>query len=177
MVRRDRPRHMASRALGPREGPREPAAREAAVGDRRARARPLRFTLRVPGGRGRGRRSWRRAPDVPAARVISDAGPPPSPAGPTSASVGEPSDVLRRWSLHGLNQVEFDSIALPQRPEPVTLNGRMMDEAVLLTGFGGDEAETPAFVKPLDGADVAHGSAPGVVAAPTRSASGDPRSK
>src|SRR5512134_1027255 len=65
-------------------------------------------------------------------------------------------DVLRRGALLALHDVELDALALGQALEPLGLNGRVMDEAVLLAPFGGDEAETLRVVEPLHGAGGTH---------------------
>src|SRR5947207_15679593 len=59
-------------------------------------------------------------------------------------------DVLRRGALLALDDVELDPLAFGQALEALGLDRRMMDEAVLLTVLGGDEAEALGVIEPLD---------------------------
>src|ERR1700730_7229241 len=63
-----------------------------------------------------------------------------------SAELG---DVLGRWAFLALHDVEFNALALSQRLEAVALNGGMMNEAILLSVLGGDEAKALGVVEPL----------------------------
>jgi hypothetical protein len=65
-------------------------------------------------------------------------------------------DVLGRRALLALDDVELDPLALGQSLEPLTLNRRVVDEAVLLAAFGRDEAEALGVIEPLDRAGGAH---------------------
>src|SRR5690349_15706341 len=65
-------------------------------------------------------------------------------------------DVLGRRTLLALHDVELDPLSLGQRLEPLTLNRRVVDEAVLLAAFGRDEAEALGVIEPLDRAGGAH---------------------
>src|SRR6266536_2833218 len=58
--------------------------------------------------------------------------------------------VLRRGAFLALHDVELDPLTLGQALEALTLNRRMMDEAVLLTVLGGDKAEALRIIEPLD---------------------------
>src|ERR1700680_1441863 len=63
-----------------------------------------------------------------------------------SAELG---DVLGRGALLALHDVEFNALAFSQRLEAVALNGGMMNEAILLSVLGGDEAKALGVVEPL----------------------------
>src|SRR5687768_526527 len=63
-----------------------------------------------------------------------------------SAELG---DVLGRGALLALHDVEFNALALGQRLEAVALNGGVMNEAILLSVLGGDEAKALGVVEPL----------------------------
>ncbi len=65
-------------------------------------------------------------------------------------SVGDLDDVLRRGALLAVHDVELHAIPLSERLESAPLDRREMDETVLLTLFGGDEAEALRVVEPLD---------------------------
>src|SRR5258708_7046598 len=57
-------------------------------------------------------------------------------------------DVLRRRALLALHDVELDPLTLGQALEALGLDRRMVDEAVLLTVLGRDEAEALGVVEP-----------------------------
>src|SRR3970040_2156600 len=59
------------------------------------------------------------------------------------------SHVVRRRALLALHDVELDCVAFLQGLETVPLNGRVVDEAVLLAVIAGDETEALALVEPL----------------------------
>src|SRR5688572_11321462 len=66
-------------------------------------------------------------------------------------------DVLGCWSLLALHEVELDALSLSEGFEARALNGRVMDEAVLLRlAFGRDEAEPLGVVEPLHGTGGTH---------------------
>jgi len=58
-------------------------------------------------------------------------------------------DVLSRRTLLALNDVELDAITLAQRPEAISLNGRMMYEDVLRPVVESDKTEALAVIEPL----------------------------
>src|SRR5215212_3034237 len=80
--------------------------------------------------------------------------------GSTILSAACARDVLGGRALLALHDVELDGLALGEGLEAVALNGRVMDEAVLLAVRGGDEAEALGVVEPLHGAGRTHGVAP-----------------
>src|SRR4051812_39968786 len=59
-------------------------------------------------------------------------------------------NVLCRRALLALHDVELHAVTLGQALEALCLDRRMMDEAVLLTVLGRDEAKALGVVKPLD---------------------------
>src|SRR5437016_12284600 len=66
-------------------------------------------------------------------------------------------DVLRRWTLLALDDIELNALALGQRLESVRLDRGVVNEAVLLAVLGGDEAESLRVVEPLhDTGDACH---------------------
>ena len=65
-------------------------------------------------------------------------------------------DVLRGGALLALHHIELDLLALGQRLESTGLNGRVMNEAVLLSVLSGEEPEALVVVEPLDGAFRTH---------------------
>jgi hypothetical protein len=65
-------------------------------------------------------------------------------------------DGLRRRARLALHDVELYPIAFGQALEALGLNRRMMDEAVLLTALGRDEAKALGVVEPLDRSGGAH---------------------
>src|SRR5206468_282308 len=69
-------------------------------------------------------------------------------------------DVLRGRALLALDHVELDPLALGQALEALGLDGRMVDEAVLLTALGRDETEALGVVEPFDRSGSAHCPAP-----------------
>src|SRR3990172_533369 len=70
------------------------------------------------------------------------------------------SHVLRRGAFLALHGVELHLLALSQRLEPGSLDGRVVDEAVLLAVFPGDEPEAFGVVEPLHGALRTHNLTP-----------------
>src|SRR4051794_10608577 len=81
---------------------------------------------------------------------------PVSAAAPTGRNGLKLLDVLRRGALSALHDVELHAIALGEALEALRLDGRVMDEAVLLTALGGDETEALGVVKPFHGAGRTH---------------------
>src|SRR5688572_7703901 len=75
-------------------------------------------------------------------------------------SAAQLDDVLRRRALLALHDIELNPLTLGERLEAAPLNGRMMDEAILLTILAGDEAETLRVVEPLHGAGRTHCGTP-----------------
>src|SRR5687768_13187559 len=59
-------------------------------------------------------------------------------------------DVLCRRALLALYDIELHAVTLGQALVALRLDRRMMDEAVLLTVFGRDEAKALSVVEPLD---------------------------
>src|SRR6185503_3045001 len=60
--------------------------------------------------------------------------------------------VLGRGALGALDDVEFDALAFGEGAEAAALDRRMVDEAILLTTLGRDEAEALRVIEPLHGA-------------------------
>src|ERR1041384_5959874 len=60
-------------------------------------------------------------------------------------------DVLRRGALLGLHDLELYTLTFGQRFEPVTLNRRVMHEAVLAAVFRCNETKALGVVEPLHG--------------------------
>src|SRR5690242_16873620 len=69
---------------------------------------------------------------------------------PRRSSLAELRHVFGGRALLALDDVELDTLAFGQGLEARPLNGRMMNEAVLLSVLGSDEAEPLAVVEPLD---------------------------
>src|SRR5689334_23100926 len=81
----------------------------------------------------------------------------PHPYGVTdSGSTSQLGDVFGGWTFLPLHNVELDAIALGERLEPFALNGRMVNEAVLLPVLPSDEAKTLRVVEPLHGPGGTH---------------------
>src|SRR5436305_15231878 len=66
-----------------------------------------------------------------------------------AGSAGDLDDVLGGRALVALDHVELHAVTLGQRLEAVALDGRVMDEAVLLPVIPGEETEPFAVVEPL----------------------------
>src|SRR5512141_239583 len=64
-------------------------------------------------------------------------------------STADLDDVLRRRTLLALDDVELDGLALGERLEALSLDGRVMHEAILLAVVRGDEAKALRVVEPL----------------------------
>src|SRR5262245_44357575 len=62
----------------------------------------------------------------------------------------ELDDVLSRRALLALHDVELHAVAFGEALEAFGLDRRMMDEAVLLAAFRGNEAKPLGVVEPLD---------------------------
>src|ERR1043165_3042407 len=77
-----------------------------------------------------------------------------------SADLGH---VLRGRAFLSLHNVELDLVTLGQRPEAAGLDGRMMDEAILLPALWRDEPEPLRVVEPLDRALGTHCRTPSVL--------------
>src|SRR5688500_1877901 len=77
-------------------------------------------------------------------------------------------DVLCGRALLALHHVELDTLTLAQGLEALALDGRVMDEAVLLAALGRDEAEALRVVEPLHGAGRTHGNSCGVASLDAR---------
>src|SRR6185437_15255504 len=69
-----------------------------------------------------------------------------------SCLASELDDVLGRGALGALDDVELDALTLGEGAESVALDGRVMNEAVLLAAFGGDETKALGVVEPLHSA-------------------------
>src|SRR5688500_11339134 len=84
----------------------------------------------------------------------------PSSATATTAAAGGPAaesrHVLRGRALLPLHDVELHALALVERLEAPALDGGVVDEQVLASVLGRDEAEALVVVEPLDGALRAH---------------------
>src|SRR6185369_16518133 len=65
-------------------------------------------------------------------------------------------DVLSGRSLGALDDVELHTLAFRQRLEAAALDGRVVDEAVLLTVFGRNEPKALGVVEPLHCAGRTH---------------------
>src|SRR3954469_24908335 len=65
--------------------------------------------------------------------------------------VADLGDVLRRWSLLALDDVELHLFPFGQRLEAAALDGGVMHEAVLLAIRWGDEAKALRVVEPFHG--------------------------
>src|SRR5438552_8318900 len=61
----------------------------------------------------------------------------------------ELGDVLRRRALLTLHDVVLDALALSQRLEATAIDGGVVNEAILLSVLGGDEAKALGVVEPL----------------------------
>src|SRR2546430_8340529 len=61
----------------------------------------------------------------------------------------ELGDVLGRRALLALHDVELDALAFSQRLEPAAIDGGVVNEAILLSVLGGDEAKALGVVEPL----------------------------
>src|SRR4029079_19476499 len=61
----------------------------------------------------------------------------------------ELGDVLGGGTLLALHDVELDTLAFSQRLEAVAIDGGVVNEAILLSVLGGDEAKALGVVKPL----------------------------
>src|SRR5512143_2147863 len=72
----------------------------------------------------------------------------------------ELGDVLSGRALLALHDVELDALAFGERLVAVALDRRMMDEAILLTILGRDEAKALRIVEPLYRAGRTHCGAP-----------------
>src|SRR5215208_8215669 len=79
---------------------------------------------------------------------------PPCPSCVCSAS--QLLHILRGRTLLALHHVELDPLALGERLEALPLDGRVVDEAVLLAVIARDEAKALRIVEPLDGASHTH---------------------
>src|SRR2546423_12218295 len=77
-----------------------------------------------------------------------------------SASAAQPRAVLRRGALLTLDDVEFDPLALAQRLETLSLNCRVVHEAILLAVLGGDETKALLIIEPLYGTGRTHRPSP-----------------
>src|SRR5438045_3276807 len=66
---------------------------------------------------------------------------------PTASLAPDLGDVLGRGALGTLNDVELNSLSLGQSAEAAALNCRVVNEAILLTAFGGDEAKALRVVE------------------------------
>ena len=58
-------------------------------------------------------------------------------------------DVLGRRALGALDDVELDALAFSEGAETAALDRRMVNETVLLTAVGSDEAKALRVVEPL----------------------------
>jgi hypothetical protein len=65
-------------------------------------------------------------------------------------------DVLCGGTFVPVHDLELDLLPLFQRLEPIALDGREMDEAVLFAIFAGDEPEPLLVVEPLHRAGHTH---------------------
>src|SRR6185312_3230287 len=80
-----------------------------------------------------------------------------------SALAPDLHDVLSRRALGALNDVELHALAFGEGAEAAALDGGVVDEAILLATFGGDEAKALGVVEPLHSAGRAcHCNTPGV---------------
>src|SRR5688500_17363519 len=78
-------------------------------------------------------------------------------------------DVLGRGALLALHHVELHALALGERLEARALDGRVVDEAVLLTVVTRDEAEALRVVEPLHGTGRTHCRTPRICSRCNRS--------
>src|SRR5688572_2902412 len=108
-------------------------------------------------------------------------GPVVSRASPRTCSRGSDlGDVRRLQALRAFPNFEFDVVVFLQRPEPVCLDGRVVDEHIG-SPFTLDEPEALCVVEPLDPAgDAGHtlrapSTEPGLVRSLTASPSGASR--
>ena len=69
------------------------------------------------------------------------------------------SDVAGLWAFGAVNDLEFHRLTFLERPEPVALNGRVVDEDVTAS-VALDEPVTFCVVEPLDLACDTHRSLP-----------------
>src|SRR5690348_14188352 len=83
-----------------------------------------------------------------------------APAGGAASDAlpAELGDVLRRGALLALHDVELHPLAFGERLEALALDGRVVNEAVLLAILRGDEPEALGVIEPLHGAGGTHGS-------------------
>src|SRR6266536_2757842 len=72
----------------------------------------------------------------------------------------ELGDVLSGRALLALHDVELDALAFGERLVAAALDGRMMNEAILLTILGRDEAKALRIVEPLYRAGRTHCGTP-----------------
>src|SRR5215213_8480406 len=72
----------------------------------------------------------------------------------------ELDDVFRRGPLCALNDVELHALTFGERLEAAALDGRMVDEAIFLAAFGGDETKAFGVVEPLHRAGRTHFDTP-----------------
>src|SRR5580765_6478056 len=70
--------------------------------------------------------------------------------------VAQSHHVLGGGTLLPLHDVELDALALGQRLEAAALNRRVMDETILLSILGRDEAKALGVVEPLHFASRTH---------------------
>src|SRR2546423_15407231 len=76
----------------------------------------------------------------------------PAPSYDVAAKLGlgpKLGDVLSRRPFLPLDDVELDALTLGEGLEAVAVDCRMMNEAILLSVLGGDEAKTLGVVEPL----------------------------
>ena len=80
-----------------------------------------------------------------------------APAREATDPLNDPTcHVLGRRTLLTLYDIELHALAFGERLEAIALNGRVMNEAILLSVLGRDKAETLRIVEPLDGASRTH---------------------
>src|SRR4029453_14934185 len=114
-----------------------------------------------PTWRPRAARAWSRAETTRAVCSDRDTARPrgasPHPLGVTdSDSTSQLRHVFGCGALLSLHDVELDTVALDEASEAPALDGRLMDEAILLSVLTRDEAEPFRIVEPLDGPGGTH---------------------
>src|SRR5688572_14005194 len=72
----------------------------------------------------------------------------------------ESCNVLRCFAFAGLDQVEFDLLALTQSSVTLTVDSGVVNETVLSVSFRRNESIALALVEPLHGAGRAHEATP-----------------
>src|SRR5262249_38518187 len=73
-------------------------------------------------------------------------------------------DVFGRGAFGALDDVELDALALGERAEALTRDGRAMNEAIIMFALCGDEPKALGVIEPLHRASRAcHASTPNVL--------------